>query len=307
MDSPARSGALVLRGLVAADPAHPLAARLARGLLRQRSGGSWRSTQETAFALLALDAYRHAQERELPDYVARAWLGEAELLNAPMRGRSILAQKAEIPAARLPASSLLTFQKQGTGKLFYEARLTYARKSLPQAPLDRGLFVQKTLRRVDPAELERALATLPDRSQTRFGAGDLVLADLVIVTPSPRQYVVIDDPLPAGFEAVDARLATTAAWLDVPSSDETHGPGADDALAHGRAFLSSLHRREIRDDRVLFFVDQMAAGMYRYRYLARATTIGSFVQPPARAEAMYTPEVFGRTAATRIEITGGGS
>ena len=58
---------------------------------------------------------------------------------------------------------------------------------------------------------------------------------------------------------------------------------------------------------MLFFVDHMAAGMYRYRYLARATTLGSFVVPPAKAEAMYAPEVFGRTAATRIDVVGGGS
>jgi len=306
MDSPARSGALVLRALIAAQPGHPLAAKLARGLLRQRRGGSWQSTQETAFALLALDGYRRAQERELPDFAARVWMGEAELLSASMSGRSTRSKGESIPAARLPASSLLTFQKQGKGTLFYEARLKYARRSLPATPLDRGLFVQKTLRRVAPAEIERALGTLPDRSEARFTAGDLVLADLVVVTPSPREYVVIDDPLPAGFEAVDARLATTAAWLRVPGSDdECLDCDSDDALAHGRAFLSSWFRREIRDDRVLFFVDHMAAGMYRYRYLARATTIGSFVQPPAKAEAMYTPEVFGRTAAGRIDVIGG--
>ena len=58
---------------------------------------------------------------------------------------------------------------------------------------------------------------------------------------------------------------------------------------------------------MLFFVDHMAAGMYRYRYLARATTLGSFVTPPAKVEAMYAPEVFGRTSAIRVDVAGGGS
>ena len=58
----------------------------------------------------------------------------------------------------------------------------------------------------------------------------------------------------------------------------------------------------MRDDRVLFFVEHLAAGMYHYRYLARATTFGSFVVPPTRAEEMYTPEVFGRTGADLIRI-----
>ena len=53
---------------------------------------------------------------------------------------------------------------------------------------------------------------------------------------------------------------------------------------------------------MLFFVDQMAAGMYHYRYLARATTLGKFVVPPTKAEEMYTPETFGRTGATLVEV-----
>jgi alpha-2-macroglobulin len=47
----------------------------------------------------------------------------------------------------------------------------------------------------------------------------------------------------------------------------------------------------------------MSVGMYRYRYLARATTAGSFVVPPTKAECMYEPEVFGRTGGVHFEVT----
>ena len=60
--------------------------------------------------------------------------------------------------------------------------------------------------------------------------------------------------------------------------------------------------REVRDDRVITFVEHMAAGMYHYRYLARATTFGTFVVPPTRAECMYEPETFGRTAGGTFEV-----
>lgn len=312
MDSPARSSAMALRALIAARPDHPLAARLARGLLQARRGGSWRSTQETAFALLALDDYRKAQERVVPDYVAKIWFGGTELVRQEMRGRSVHAQKETIPTSKLgkAAGSLLVFEKQGAGTLFYEARLRYARRTLPASPLDRGFFVQKTLRAVTPESLPDALRTIPDVGTSRFAGGELVLADLVIVTPSPREFVVIEDPLAAGLEGVDARLATTAAWLAVAHSGGEPGSldSADsveeweDELAHGGAFLDSWYRREIRDDRVLFFVDHMPAGMYHYRYLARATTLGKFVVPPTKAEEMYAPEVFGRTGATSVEV-----
>ena len=39
-----------------------------------------------------------------------------------------------------------------------------------------------------------------------------------------------------------------------------------------------------------------------YRYLARASSLGRFVVPPARAEEMYQPELFGRTRASRFEV-----
>ena len=42
--------------------------------------------------------------------------------------------------------------------------------------------------------------------------------------------------------------------------------------------------------------------MFHYRYLARATSLGTFVVPPTKAEEMYTPEVFGRTGADRVKV-----
>lgn len=305
MGSPVRSSAMGLRALLAARPDHPLAAPMARGILRARQGGSFRTTQEAAYALLALDEYRKAQESVSPSYLARVWLSGAELMSRRFEGRSAQAEVHRIGASRLPREpgGLLVFEKQGDGTLFYEARLRYAPRTLPSSPLERGFFVQKTLRQIKPEGLPDALRSLPETSESRLAAGGLVLVDLVVVTPRPRRFVVLDDPLPAGLEAVDARLSTTASWLAVASQ----GAFADadeweDELAHGRAFLSSWHRRELRDDRVLFFIDDMAQGMYHYRYLARATTAGKFVVPPTKAEEMYTPEVFGRTGATSVEV-----
>lgn len=309
LDSQARTTALVLRALLAADPDHALIAPLARGLLALRRDGTWRSTQETAYALVALDAYWRAREKQPASFSAKVWLGGAPLFEAELDSK-LSVRQATVALARLPdRGGALVFQKEGSGTLFYEARLHYARKALPKTPLDAGFFVQKALRGVAPESLPKAIATVASSGQTEFRAGDLVLTDLVVVTPSPRDYVVLDDPLPAGFEAVDTGFATTAAWLDVPGSTVTsgcedcaHGESERDARAHGRGFGWSWFRRETRDDRVVFFVDHMPAGMYHYRYLARATTHGSFVLPPTQAEEMYAPETFGRTGAASIVV-----
>ena len=42
--------------------------------------------------------------------------------------------------------------------------------------------------------------------------------------------------------------------------------------------------------------------MHSYSYIARATTPGDFIVPPSKAEEMYAPETFGRTATDRMII-----
>ncbi len=323
MDSSTRTNALVLRALIASKPGHPLAGRLVRGLLEDRKGGKWSTTQESAYALLSIDEFRKAQERDVPDFVAQAWLGDHQILDTPMSGRSTSAVHGSVAPGKVAASSgsVLAFQMTGNqkGTLYYEARLTYAKKELPAIPLDRGFFVQKSMRIVTPQALESTIRTVPAPG-ARFPdakGGDLVLVDLVIVSPHPQDYVVIDDPIPAGLEAVNSRFATTAASTFVSASggeDETVDDSEDedsdegyneerDRLARGDAWFDSWFRQEIRDDRVLYFVDHMGAGMFHYRYLARATTPGVYMLPPTKAEAMYHPEVFGRTAGASFRVT----
>jgi uncharacterized protein YfaS (alpha-2-macroglobulin family) len=42
--------------------------------------------------------------------------------------------------------------------------------------------------------------------------------------------------------------------------------------------------------------------VYDYSYIAHATTPGEFVVPPTRAEEIYAPETFGRSATDRVVI-----
>jgi uncharacterized protein YfaS (alpha-2-macroglobulin family) len=75
-----------------------------------------------------------------------------------------------------------------------------------------------------------------------------------------------------------------------------------DRIAAHTAYFEDYSYRELRDDRVLYFSDHMLAGMYHFRYLARATSLGKFVLPPTRVEEMYAPETFGRTGAGEVLV-----
>jgi len=307
MDSPVRTSAMVLHAILAAKPDHPLVEPLARGLLVARGSTGFRTTQESAFALLALDAYRRVREPKVPSFVARAFLGEREVVALTAQGRSTRQVSGTATMADLfrAPGAMLALDKQGSGALHYEARLRYAPRELPSKAVDQGFFVRKVQRTVSPAEIGTLDASIPERGATRFAAGDLVVTDLVVVAPGAREYVAIDDPLPAGLEAIDQSLAVNV--LPAPGSKRNDqcddcDDAEENAVAHGQAFGSAYFRQEIRDDRVLYFVDHLPAGMYRYRYLARATSAGRFVTPPTVAHAMYEPEIFGRTAASVVEV-----
>ncbi len=137
LDSPARTTALALRALLAVDPKHPLAARLAKGLLSQRRSGAWESTQENAWALVALDAYRKNQEGDRPDFDVSVFLGSSRIGEESFHDRSLKDDRFTlVPSKVRTLGGPLTFAMNGTGKLFYSAELKYEIADLPKKPVD---------------------------------------------------------------------------------------------------------------------------------------------------------------------------
>lgn len=304
-ESTARTQALVLRAL-AARGKQPMLTPLARGLMGLRERGKFRTTQEGAWALLALDDYRRVAEPEPPAFAATLSLGNERLAGASFKAAPPLSQRFELPMSKVlqHGRDALLFEKNGGGSLFYEARLRYVRQKLPTEPIDAGFYVEKSLHSVKPENLGKVGAGAPAGVARELAAGDLVLVDLTVVVPAKRQFVVLDDPLPAGLEAVDPKLMTSADYLRAAGVvDEGDCTECD----HGRSgeqkeMRPSYDRSEVRDDRVVFFADNLDAGLFHYRYLARATTFGHFVLPPTKVEEMYEPEVFGRTGATEVTV-----
>ncbi len=302
LSSPTRTQALALSALLAGESKHALAGKLATELLARREGGAWRTTQESAFSLLALDAYRRAQEPDAPRFDARVWAGEQVLFTQRFEGRSTKSTLHELTMKRLQDARGLdvVFERAAIGALpakgtlFYEARLQYASKVLPALPLDRGFSVEKRVRGAKPEELQTLLASLGP-STNSLSAGSLVVVDLLVTTGVERNQVVVDDPLPAGLEAIDSNLET--------SSSIVSGAGSRAPTATG--FRTTWYRSELRDDRALFFAEYMPPGMYHFRYFARATTLGEFVVPPTRIFEMYQPENYGRTGATKLRVVSG--
>jgi uncharacterized protein YfaS (alpha-2-macroglobulin family) len=116
-----------------------------------------------------------------------------------------------------------------------------------------------------------------------------------LTLPSRRYHVALVDRLPAGLEPQNPSLATTGAMA--------HAAAARDPEAGYWWRQYWFRHQNLRDDRAEAFSGPILwEGDYVYRYLARATTTGVFMVPPAKAEEMYTPETFGRSRSDRVIV-----
>jgi len=119
---------------------------------------------------------------------------------------------------------------------------------------------------------------------------------LTVVVPDRRYFVAVMDPLPAGLEAVNLSFKTSASSR---LGNQLKGKIYD--FYSWYSFFAFDHK-ELRDESVVIFSDRLPSGVYEYTYLARATTFGSFVVAPTKAEEMYHPETFGRAGTTRVHV-----
>jgi uncharacterized protein YfaS (alpha-2-macroglobulin family) len=114
-----------------------------------------------------------------------------------------------------------------------------------------------------------------------------------MVAPTRRYHVALVDPLPAGFEPVNPALAVS-------------GPIPQDPKAETSPYWwwrgTWYEHQNMRDERVEAFASLLWEGVYEYTYVARATTPGTFIVAPPKAEEMYSPETFGHGAGDRVIV-----
>lgn len=295
LHSEQRSDAIALEGLMLALPDHDLAMKVAKGLLAHRRKGRWLNTQENAFAALALRAYFDHYERETPNFEARAFLGKIVAQTARFSGRTTAQSYTLVPMSFLATQGAgpVVMQKTGKGRMYYRLGLRYAPKSLSLASSDQGFSVERSYESVDGAD---------DVTRDAAGvwyvkAGARVRVNVTMVAKARRYHVALVDPLAAGFEPLQAGLHVTG-----PQASPTQPAPCPTCLSKRMWWGPWYEHENLRDERAEAFASDVSAGVYTYSYTVRATTPGQFVVPPAKAEEMYMPETFGRTATDRVVV-----
>ena len=296
LSSNRRADAVLLDALMADNPDADLIPKLVNGLLAHRTQGRWGSTQENVFVLLALDRYFNTYEAQTPDFVARIWLGETYAGEHAYEGYTTDYKETSIPMSYLVDGAdlqNLVLSKDGVGRLYYRLGLKYAPTDLNLEPLDMGFVVTRTYEAVDDPE-----DVWQDADGTwHIKAGARVRVSLKMVADSRRYHVALVDPLPAGLEIVNPDLAVSS---NAGISEENQNPFEK---MYGWWWWRTWYEHEnLRDERAEAFTSLLWDGVYDYSYIARATTPGTFIAPPAKAEEMYSPEVFGRSGSDWVVV-----
>ena len=297
MSSNRRTDGILLRALITVDPKNDLIPKLVRGLLNHRTKGRWGSTQENVFILMALDRYFNVYENIEPDFVARMWLGDNYAGEHKYKGRSADYHETFVPMKDLSTTgSDLLISKEGQGRLYYRLGLKYAPKSLDIKAADYGFTVQRKYEAIDnPDDVKR----MPDGTW-KVKAGANVRCTVTMVAPSRRYHVALVDPMPAGFEAINPVLAVSEEITPKKNDDNDNESGMN---RHFYWWQRQWYCHDnLRDERAEAFATLLWEGVYEYTYNAKATTPGTFVVPPAKAEEMYSPEVFGRSDSAKVVV-----
>lgn len=299
LDSDVTTTGLALRALLRVDPQNFLIPNAARWLMGERERDVWRTSYDSAGAVLALVEYA-AQTSDLKaDYSYRATLDgqtvrEGTVTPATLRESSRLI----VPGTDLrPDGSQLILQRQATtgqtglGRLYYTLRLRYTEDAAAAQALDRGFGVQREYIAVASDTLSPTGQLISEARQ-----GDVVQVRITLSVPADVRYLTLEDFLPGGLEALDTSLKTTTAVA------REAGLAPEAPSEFGFPYWWYFGHTEVRAGRVALFASDLPKGTYTYTYLARAAVPGTYAAPPATAYRTYAPDVFGRSAGAAFTV-----
>ena len=281
-NSNARTTALILQAFVETQPENNLVPRMVRWLIDQQKVGRWRTTQENLYVVDALATYVRFYEKDEPNFRAEVRIAGGTFMTELFRGRSFATKEKSIALSELVlgAEYPIDILRQGAGRLYYTVRMNYYPKGESKAK-EEGYSIAKKI-----AAVEKPLP-----GESVFAAGSVAKITLTVSTNQERNFVVIDDPIPAGFEIINTSFLTSGTNLRL------------EERSSGQWWWSNPFRhREMYNDRAMFFADYLPANVYTLTYLVRATSYGTFAMPSTRIEGMYEPEVFGQTGSTSVTI-----
>ncbi|MBN2553047.1 MAG: hypothetical protein JXB06_09770 [Spirochaetales bacterium] len=277
----AKAALLLLYGRL--QPRSAIAQALAEDLLAATRKGYWQNTSNTGWILQAFSDYMDTDRERQTDFQAAVELAGQTVAAFRFSGVSRQPQKFSVEPGRLRGlaagageSLPLVFAKKGEGRLYYTATLRLAQEASAAQARDEGIGVFTEILDPEGNPVEGPLKL-----------GQVYRMHYVLYSGRDRDFLALRIPIPSGAETIDGSLAT---------SQLLRG-GEDEQPSRHYGLLQRIYDNEVR-----VYFDTFRRGKREGSFLFRTTTPGIYPTPPASAELMYEPEVFGRTPGREYRI-----
>lgn len=288
-ETPIKDTALYLKSIVAKKSQNPISDKVLRWILNSRAkDGAWGSTSNTIAAIDALIDYMEWKKENESNFVLDISIDAKSIGSIEFGPKNILEQyvrEAPISGLALNKNIPVEFSKENKNNMpnnfYYDMSLKYY---LPQdqiPPRDEGFSITREYYALDDEKNTKPIVSAK--------TGDVVRVHLQITVPETRNFVSVEDFIPAGFEIVNLDLATEQKSLRLQEKE-----------LEGREFMPQI--KELRDDRAFLYQENVYPGVYEYDYFIRALVKGKYAHMPAVVSEMYFPENFGRTRGGYFEI-----
>lgn len=265
----------VLRALLSAAPKSALIPKAVRWLMGNRVGKAWQSTRSSAEAVFALAEYMERNSELQSDFSTDTLLDDM-----------VLQKTAWTPAKAFDAPVLLTvtpdqwrnhktltIRKQGSGVLYASFQIAYTIPSSEAKAGSGGISVRR---------FYRITAEDPSHADT-IASGQDVEVNVEVTAEANYRYAILEEPIPAGCEV---------------------GPPDEMLRPQGLFFENGggYVRQEVRDNKVVFFFDDLPKGRATFTYRLHAETPGVYRILPSLVALVYFPEVRGNSAPVQARI-----
>ncbi len=304
------ANAYYLKLLTRVNPQDAKAAGIVKYLLNNRRHSTyWNSTRDTAVCIEALAEYLKASGESQPNMLVEVWIdGEKKqsveitpevlfgfnnkfvVLGADLTDGEHVVELRKSPLEQPVAGGRIPAAKPGP--LYFNAYLTNFTLEDPIKAAGLEIKVGRKFYRLNPRKdakdvVQGSRGQAVEQKALRYDreelvnlaevkSGDLLEIELEIDSKNDYEYVIFEDLKAAGVEAVDLQSGYTSGGLG--------------------AYV------EYRDERVAFFLRSLSRGKHSVSYRVRAEIPGKFSALPARAWAMYAPELKANADEMKLRI-----
>ena len=292
-DNEAMSIYLKLR--LAVNPKDELSPRLVKYLLNNRKHGSrWNSTRDTAMVLESLAGFVQLSGEANAQMTVEVLVDGAVKKTVEITPQNLFGFDNALVLTGEDVTAgehVIELRRAGGGPLYFNVYLTNFTKEQAITAAGLEVQVQRKFYRLERDDREVSVEgqrgqvvkqqtvkyrRVPIQSTDGLPSGTLVEVELVLDSKNDYEYLMLEDRKPAGFEPDDQRSGYVYEGL--------------------RAY------RELRDDRVTFFLGDLARGQHSISYRLRAEAPGQVSALPAVIEGMYSPELVGNSDEMRLQV-----